>query len=387
MKYPLVKDTIDKEDIDSLIVWLQTYPRLTKGPLTKQLENEWATWVGTERAVYVNSGSSANLLMLYALILQGKLSAGDEVIVPAISWATDLAPVIQLGLKPILCDCNMSDLSVSLTHMSKIIKENDPKALMLVSVLGLVPEMDSLVQLCSENNITLLEDVCESLGSRFNDRKLGTFGSMSSFSLYFGHHISTIEGGMICTDDHETADLLLSIRNHGWDRDWDESKQKDFREKYGVQGFDALYKFYYPGFNVRATDLQAQIGFAQLQKLNKVCEIRERNFQCYLHNLQRSGLWLPKNDSNTFISNFCFPIIHKKRNDIAKALIAADVECRPLIAGSMGTQPMYTDRYGVLNLENATKIDEMGMYVPNNQAMKPADVEFICSIITDITLR
>ena len=381
MKYPLVKDTINNEDIDELASWLKTYPRLTKGPLTIEFERMWADWLGTRRAVYVNSGSSANLLMLYSMILRGDIAPGDEIVVPAISWATDLAPVIQLGLTPILCDCNMDDLSVDLEHLKQLIDSRDPKALLLVSVLGLVPNMTELTTVCKENNMVLLEDTCESLGSSHFGKKLGTFGDMSSFSLYFGHHISTIEGGMICTDDDDLADLLLSIRNHGWDRDWSEEKKLKFRKKHGVKEFDALYKFYYPGFNVRSTDLQAKIGFRQLERLDEVCSIRERNFQCYLHNLGGSGIWVPKNHKDDFTSNFCFPIIHHDRDSIARSLIDSGVECRPLIAGSMGTQPMYVERYGRQELKNASRVDSCGMYVPNNQSMSENEVQEICEVI------
>lgn len=383
VKYPLVRDTIDNDDIDDLIQWLQTYPRLTKGPLTIEFEERWASWLGTKRAIYVNSGSSANLLMLYSLILRGDIKQGDSVIVPAISWATDLSPVIQFGLKPILCDCNMDDLSIDLNHFEKLIVEHSPKALMFVSVLGLVPEMDRVVQLCNDNKIALIEDTCESLGSKYHGKKLGTFGLMSSFSLYFGHHISTVEGGMICTDDDDLADIMLSIRNHGWDRDWSEEKKKQYRLNHNVKEFDALYKFYYPGFNVRATDLQAKIGLRQLKKLDEVCRVREKNFQMYLSNLSNTDIWLPKSSDKNFTSNFCFPIIHSDRDEIARSLIKAGVECRPLIAGSMGTQPMYTKRYGALELKNASRIDSYGMYVPNNQSFCGDDIKQICQIITD----
>lgn len=383
MKYPLVKDTIDNKDIDVLIDWLKTYPRLTKGPLTSEFEEKWASWLGTRRAVYVNSGSSANLIALYCLILQGKLKPGDNVVVPAISWATDLAPVIQLGLNPILCDCNMDDLSIDIEHFSHLVNHLNVKALVLVSVLGLVPDMEKIVKICNDNNIALLEDTCESLGSEYKGKKLGTFGDISTFSLYFGHHISTIEGGFVCTNDDETADLLLSIRNHGWDRDWSEGKRKKYREKYGVKEFDALYKFYYPGFNVRATDLQAKLGFRQLEKLDQVCKIREANFSRYMQNLGSTGIWTPKDIRDNFTSNFCFPIIHNKRDKIAQELTTAGVECRPLIAGSMGTQPMYVERYGRIELKNASKVDSNGMYVPNNQSMSVQDVDFICDVILE----
>ena len=198
-KITLVRDTIDNNDIDRLVDWLKTYPRLTKGPITLELEKKYSEWLGRKYSVFVNSGSSANLLMLSALQQGGYLS-NNKVVVPSVAWATDLAPVMQLGLKPILCDSNKRDLSADLEHLEKIFKEEMPSALMFVSVLGLVPEMDKVVKLCEDYDVILLEDTCESMGSKYRDTKLGTFGKMASFSTFFGHHISTIEGGFISTE-------------------------------------------------------------------------------------------------------------------------------------------------------------------------------------------
>ena len=165
----LVKDTIDNDDIDRLIDWLKTYPRLTKGSVTLELERKYADWLGTEYSVFCNSGSSANLLMLSAIIEKYK---SKKVVVPSVAWATDLAPVMQLGLKPLLCDCNMGDLSVDLKHLEEIFKTESPDALLLVSVLGLVPEMGEITRLCEEYNVILLEDTCESMGCEYKGKKL-----------------------------------------------------------------------------------------------------------------------------------------------------------------------------------------------------------------------
>ena len=165
----LVKDTIDNKDIDRLIEWLKTYPRLTKGSVTLELEKKFSDWLGTKYSVFCNSGSSANLLMLS--VLKEKYNT-KKVVVPSVAWSTDLAPVMQLGMKPILCDCNMKDLSVDLNHLEEIFQKESPDALMLVSVLGLVPNMNKIVELCFEYNVLLLEDSCESMGSQYRDKKL-----------------------------------------------------------------------------------------------------------------------------------------------------------------------------------------------------------------------
>ena len=318
----LVKDTIDNDDIDRLIDWLKTYPRLTKGSVTLELERKYADWLGTEYSVFCNSGSSANLLMLSAIIEKYK---SKKVVVPSVAWATDLAPVMQLGLKPLLCDCNMDDLSVDLKHLEEIFKTESPDALLLVSVLGLVPEMGEITRLCEEYNVILLEDTCESMGSEYRDKKLGTFGLMSSFSTFFGHHISTIEGGFVCTDDEELYELLVSLRSHGWARESSVETQFKLQQEWDVTDFDSLYTFYYPGYNVRSTDLQAYIGLTQVDKLNDWGNKRESNFDMY-QQLIRNDYWKPKYDLNNFTSNFAYPVIHPRRRSIVKKLQENNIE-------------------------------------------------------------
>ena len=242
---PLIKDTIDNKDIDQLIEWLKTYPKLTKGDNTLKLEKIFADWIGTKYSVFVNSGSSANLLMLYAL----KYLKGDnlKVAVPSLCWATDLSPVMQLDMSPILVDCNLNDLSVDLNHLKEIFNSsNKPDVLLLVAVLGLSPNMKLIKELCDEYNVILLEDVCESMGSKYQGNYLGSFGFASFFSMYFGHHLSTIEGGFINTNDEDFYYALLMMRSHGWDRDLPEHVQEKLREENNVSEFDSLYTFYLP---------------------------------------------------------------------------------------------------------------------------------------------
>jgi CDP-6-deoxy-D-xylo-4-hexulose-3-dehydrase len=200
----LVSDTIDKNDVNSLIEWLSQdeIPRLTKGELTVELENKWASKIGTKYSVFVNSGSSSILLTLAALKHSNRLK-NNKIVIPSLSWATDLSSPILLGLEPILCDCNLTDLSCDLDHLEEIFQNETPSTLILVSVLGLVPDMDRVVELCEKYDVLLLEDVCESMGSKYKEKYLGTFGLASFFSMYFGHHLSTIEGGFINTDKKE----------------------------------------------------------------------------------------------------------------------------------------------------------------------------------------
>jgi len=383
MNIPLVKNTIDNDDIDKLIEWLKTYPRLTKGDLTLKFEKLWSEFVGVKHSIFVNSGSSANLLMVYALIESGLLKLGDPIIIPSLSWSTSLAPAIQLGLKPILCDCNKEDLSIDIDHLKTLINEHNPKCVMVVPILGLVPKMDKISKLCKDNNITLIEDSCESLGSKFKDKQLGSFGEMSTFSTYFGHHISTIEGGMVCTNNDYFANLLKSLRSHGWDRDMDEEVRDDLRIKYGIDKFNSLYTFYHTGFNLRSTDLQAFLGINQLKKLPSIVEKRNENFKLY-YELLDDSFWKPEIRDESYISNFAFPIIHPKRNELVKLLNENNIENRPLLAGSLGKQPYWYNKFGMVSLPNVDSIHDHGLYLPNNHQMGSDEIKKVCSIINSI---
>ena len=378
----LVNDTIDNKDIDSLINWLKTYPRLTKGHLTPKLEEKWSNWLDVDYSIFCNSGSSANLLMLWALVEAGRITRDSKIVVPSVAWATDLAPVIQLGMTPILCDSNLHDLSVDLDHLEIIFKETNPEVLLLVSVLGLVPDMEKVIELCQKYNVILLEDTCESMGSKFRGKKLGTFGLMSSFSTYFGHHISTIEGGFVSTNDEELYEILKAIRSHGWDRDAAPKFSSQLRKQWNTKDFDALYTFYYSGFNLRSTDLQAYIGLGQIDKLDEICIKRNHNFKLYQDLLSDFRPHILDLHSN-FISNFAYPVISIDKDEIVKRLQKANIEVRPMICGSMGTQPFYVKKYGVKILPVVKRIDEYGFYVPNHPGLTEKDIHKISNIILD----
>ena len=378
----LIQDTIDNKDIDDLVEWLKSYPRLTKGPKTIEFETKWSNWLGSKYSVFVNSGSSANLLMLYTLKILGKLK-NDRICIPSLCWATDLSPVIHLGMEPLLIDCNLENLSVDLIHLEEIFKLKNPSVLLLVSVLGLSPDMDSVLNLCKKYDVILIEDNCESQGTKFNGIKLGNFGLMSSFSTYFGHTMSTIEGGVISTNDEEVYNTLLQLRSHGWDRDLSVEKQSELRKKWNLNDFSALYTFYIPGFNLRSTDLQAQIGIRQLDKVDSMINNRYTNF-LYFRSKLEGKIWFPKVGNNNYISNFAIPVITKTIKDKENLIIELkenNISCRPLISGSMGTQPFYKELYGENKLPNCTKVDECGIYVPNHDKMNKEDIDRICDIL------
>lgn len=380
-KITLAKDTIDLNHINDLISWLQTNPKLTKGDLTIEFEKKWSKWLGVKYSVFLNSGSSANLAMVYSLILSKKLK-NKKIIVPAVSWVTTVTPAIQLGLEPIMCDCDENNLGLDIDHLKYLIKEHDPSSIILVHVLGIPNKMDEILKLCKENNIYLLEDTCESLGSTYQTKKLGTLGHMSSFSFYFGHHISTIEGGMVCTNDKDLYYLLLSIRSHGWDRDLPEKKKKELRKKYKVTDFRALYTFYNPGFNLRSTDLQAFLGINQMDAIGEIIENRKNNFDLYNKYL-KDGIWKIKPPENSYISNFAYPIITEKINELVVELQKNNIECRPLICGSMNEQPFWSDNFPKTHLPHAKKVHDFGLYLPNHHKLTEIEIKKITDIVNN----
>ena len=378
-KINLVKDTIDFNDVKRLITWLETNPRLTKGDLTLEFEKKWSEWLGVKYSVFVNSGSSANLAAIYSLLLSGKLK-NNKIVVPAVSWVTTVTPTIQLGMEPIMCDCDIDNLGLDINHLKEIIKNDNPSVIILVHVLGIPNHMDEILKLCKENDILLIEDTCESIGSKYNDKLLGTLGDLSTFSFYFGHHMSTIEGGMISTNNEDLYHILLSIRSHGWDRDLPKEKQNSLREKYGVDKFRSLYTFYYPGFNLRSTDLQAYIGLGQLEKLDMIVENRNKNFIRYKNEIKNT-FWNVSPPEGSFISNFSFPIITKNIKELTEQLITNNIECRPLICGSINEHPFWYERYGKQNLPNSKLVHNYGLYLPNNHQMTDEEISKVIEIV------
>ena len=219
--------------------------------------------------MFVNSGSSANLLIAQAL-LEGNFLKNKTVILPAVSWSTSVAPFIQLGYRVILCDCDKYSLGLDLNHLRKLCFKYKPSLVVVVNVLGHSNNFKSILNLKKKFKFELIEDNCESLGSKFKKKKLGTIGLASSHSFYFGHHISTIEGGMVSTKNRELYNICLAIRSHGWARDVEKRYKKQLEKKYKIDEFKSLFTFYYSGFNIRSTDFNARLGIEQLKLIDKV---------------------------------------------------------------------------------------------------------------------
>ena len=374
----LAEQIIDLEDIDSLKSWLSDTERYTKGKETVKFEKQWSEWLGTEYSVFVNSGSSANLLLFLSLIHFGKLK-NKKVIVPAVSWVTTVSPVMQLGLDPILCDCDEENLGLDIKDFENLCREHNPAAVMLVHVLGHSNKMGEIARICRDYEVLLLEDTCEAYGSSIGNKKLGTFGLASTHSFFYGHTMSTIEGGMVSTNDQELYNIMVSIRSHGWLRDNQQYFRNKFVEKYNISDFDKKYFFVYPGLNVRNTDLNAYLGQQQIKKLNTFVENRNRNYNRFRKRLEGKIRFVSSQTDP--VSALAFGLIHENRDRIVKELEKNDIECRPLICGSIQEHPFWYNSYEKRNLPNAKKVHDCGFYVPCHQNMTEEQVDFISDII------
>lgn len=385
-RYLLAERTIDSDDIADLIGWLQANPWLTQGSLVREFERQWSVWLGRKYALFVNSGSSANLLMYYAALLSGRLK-NKKVVVPAVSWATTVAPAIQLGFEPIMCDADWQTFGLNPEPLEEICREHEPSAVIIVHTLGVPCQMDALLALKQRYGFLLMEDACPAIGSRFEGKYVGTFGEMASFSFYFGHHISTIEGGMVCTDDEEIYDILLHIRSHGWAKDLDAKKEAAQAKARGVLNFNRPFTFYYPGFNVRSTDLNARIGLSQMRKIDRVLERRIENQRVYEERLRGAkGFHFPSNHRGVTcsISFVALAASSEHRDAIGEALVRNGIETRPLGGGSMGRQPFWSDRYGVGAFPVADAIHQRSFMLPNHPDLSVGDIHFICDVVLGV---
>ena len=279
-QYLLAEQTIDEQDLRDLTGWLQTNPWLSQQRLVAEFERRWAAWLGVRHAVFVNSGSSANLLMFWTLLLSGRLR-NRKVIVPAVCWPTTAAPAIQLGFEPILCESEPRTLGVDPNHLEDLLRAHDPAAVAIVHVLGVPNEMDAIDALKARFGFVLMEDACAAIGSQFDGRRAGTFGDLSTFSFFYGHQLSTIEGGMICTGDDHLHEILRQVRSHGWPKDLPPAHEARLAAQHGTPAFNRPFTFHHPGFNVRSTEVNARIGLSQLERLDAALARRVENHRLY----------------------------------------------------------------------------------------------------------
>ena len=361
---------------------MQKKSYLNQSKVTKIFESKFSKIIGKKFSIFVNSGSSANLLIAQTL-LEGKNLKNKIVVVPSVSWSTTVSPFVQLGYKVIICDTNVSNLGLDIAHLSKICKKYNPGLVVAVNVLGHSNDYSKIQFLKKKYNFYLVEDNCESLGSKYKKKNLGNIGSASSHSFYFGHHISTIEGGMLSTDNYKFYNIALSIRAHGWTRDLQKKIKNKLEKKYNTTPFESFYKFYYQGFNIRSTDLNATLGINQLKKLNFISKIRYKNYLIYKKIL--SNFWYQKSDSK-LISSFGYSTLVKNREEVYKLLIKNNIECRPIICGNIAKQPFMKKKYFNFNdnFKNANFVDKYGIYLPNHANLSIKDINFVTKIFLKV---
>ena len=385
IKYPLAKETINQDDINALIDWLKTNPRLTMSELTKKFEQKWANYIGTKYAVFTNSGSSANLLMISTLIQSGKLNS-KKVIVPSVAWSTTISPIIQFGLEPIMVDANEKTFGIDLEQTEFLLKTEDISAIIFVQVLGVPHYKDGLRRLSEKYGVPLLEDGCASLGSSYEDgTKVGQVGDMSTFSFYFGHQFSTIEGGMVNTDDEDLYYDLLMLRSHGWGKDLPNDLYKKKMADNGIDSFHEPFTFLVPGFNLRSTDLQAFIGLRQVEKADWISEMRTENHIEYAKQLDGHFEFQDWGDDNPCSISFGALAESKKhRKEVVNRLVENGIETRIFSAGNLGLHPFWVNRFGEFHGKVADKIHSRGFFLPNYPELEIDDIDFISGVCNGI---
>lgn len=373
---------------EKLCAFIMRSDQLSMGGECKKFEEAFSEKQGRKYAVLVNSGSSANLVLIQALLNLGRLKKGDIVGVSALTWATNIMPIIQLGLVPHLIDCEIDTLNVSSgTLEAALAVEPDIRCVFLTNTLGLSGDICTIRDICTNKNVVLLEDNCEALGSVVADKLLGNFGLASTFSFFVGHHLSAIEGGMVCTDDEELYEQVVMCRAHGWDRNLARATQERFRAESGVDEFYAKYTFYDLGYNVRATEINGFIGGLQLAYLEHIVEARYSNFIRLNGVIANNGNLIPIRHAHMdVVSSFAIPVIMAEGVDVNKyktMFSDAEVEIRPMIAGNMGVQPFFRKYVkGNSAQPNADYIHKNGFYFGNNPELTNDELVLLADLLT-----
>lgn len=363
--------------------------KFSMGDQCKEYEQSFAKKQNRKHGVFVSSGSMANLVLIQALLNKGLLKAGDKVGVSALTWATNIMPVIQLGLQPVVIDCEIANLNISSAGLKKALEKHSLKALFITHVLGFSADISGIAKLCEEKGILLLEDTCESLGSKVDGKLLGNFGIGSTFSSYVGHHFSTIEGGMICVDDDNLYEALVMARAHGWNRNLSVERQEEMRKQNNVDSFFDKYTFYDLAYNARPTEIQGFIGNQVLPYWDEIVARREENFKKFFAATLKNQDIIPLEvEHMDLVSNFSMPIVFKTKelfNSYREKFEKNDVEIRPIIAGDMTQQPFFRKYVSEFDpCENARFVHENGFYFGNNPDMTTEEVEKLCALVSEL---
>lgn len=382
--YPLASSSWDQKELQAIqrVIDSGIY---TMGNNVAQFEKDFAAFVGSKYCIMVNSGSSANLLAVASLFYtqEPKLKRGDEVIVPAVSWATTFFPLQQYGLKLKFVDINLETLNYDLQELKKAVTDST-KMIMIVNLLGNPNDFDEIQKIIAGRNIILLEDNCESMGATYKNKQAGTFGLLGTFSSFFSHHISTMEGGLIVTDDEELYHVLLCLRAHGWTRNL--PKENKITKK-SDNPFEESFRFILPGYNVRPLEMSGAIGIEQLKKLPDFLLHRRNNAKVFCELFANSNDYIiQKNIDNSSWFGFSLiikPHSNKKRTDILQKLTENNIEHRPIVTGNFAKNEVlkYFDYEIVGNLPNAAYMDQHGFFVGNHQFDISREIKKLYKII------
>ncbi len=380
MFWKLQENVLSKDDIEILVDFIRNTKRFTQFEKVKEFEQKYSQWLGTKYSVYVNSGSSANLLLINSLKELYHWKLNDEIIVPAVTWVTNISPVMQNGLKPVFVDINLKDLSFDYDKLESAITSKT-KAIFVTHLIGFPADINRIKDIIGNRGILLLEDCCESHGATIEGVKIGNFGVASTFSFYWGHHLTSVEGGMVCTNNEKLYKLLLLKRSHGLARELPAKYHKELRDKY--PNIDFHFLFLTDGYNVRNTEFNAVLGLHQLKKLDQFIKIRNNNYAKFLEICKEyeDELILFKVEG---ISSFSLPFLFRNKGrmeEFHKLIRNNGIESRPIISGNLLRQPFLKQYYNPNDFPNADFLHNNGRYVGNNQFVNDERLNYLSNLL------
>ena len=383
--YPLATSTWDEEELKAIQSVIDS-DKFTMGQFVNKFENNFGKFIKRKYCVMVSSGSAANLLSIASLFYTKKprLKIGDEVIVPAVSWSTTFFPLQQFGLKLKFVDIDLNTLNYDLESLESSISPNT-RMIVAVNLLGNPNDFDKINNIIKNKNIILFEDNCESLGAEFKGKQTGTFGLLGTFSTYFSHHISTMEGGFVTTDNEELYHILLSIRAHGWTRNL---PKKNLVANKSDDWFEESFRFVLPGYNVRPVEMSGAIGLKQLKKLPSFLKKRRKNANVFVNLfIDHPDFIIQKEIEKS--SWFGFSLIIKpeskrKRSDVINILEKNKIECRPIVTGNFVKNDVlkYFDYSIHEELKNADHLHDNGFFVGNSHEELSNNIEFLRKVLS-----
>lgn len=386
MKYSLATSSWGDEEIKAIQSVIES-DMYSMGPKVAKYEKEFASYFGAKHAVMCSSGSTANLIMTAALFYTKtpKLKQGDEIIVPAVSWSTTYFPLQQHGLKLKFVDIDSETLNYNLSDLKEAITKQT-KAIMAVNLLGNSNDFDAIFEMIDEKDIVLIEDNCESMGAKYNGKYTGTFGVMGSFSSFFSHHISTMEGGMVVTDDEELYHVLLCLRAHGWTRNLPKNNHVFNKSD---NWFEEAFRFVLPGYNVRPLEMSGAIGSEQLLKLDGFINQRRKNAEHFITLFKDDNRFIIQKElgeSSWFGFSFIMKDLELNREKIIEVLTKANIDSRPIVTGDFTKNEVmrFFDYDKHNSLPNANQLHYNGFFVGNSQEPLISELDYLKEVLSNV---